>query len=145
MSIYESLKAKYTDGWKLELQYWEDLERLAQRCRKDFAGFVGVNPDDQVTINDQTLPIVELGKYTDNKFEPCGAKELPRAVRELEIALRLNFFIDVDPPQKVQHIFTFALTGDNGSFKAIDRVDFQNKQFLVPEFTSFFNHLTQSL
>lgn len=145
MSIYENWKAKYTDGWKLELQYWDDLERLAQRSRKDFAAFVGVKPDDQVTINDQTLPIVELGSYTDNKFEPRSAKGLPRAGRELEVALRLNFLIEVDPPQKVQHVFTFALTKDNGSFKAIDRVDFKSEQFLVPEFTNFFSHLTQSL
>ncbi|NWL48394.1 hypothetical protein DM819_21630 [Pseudomonas hunanensis] len=145
MSIYESLKAKYTDGWKLELQYWDDLERLAQRSRKDFADFVGVDSGDTVIVGGEELLVVELGSYLDNKFEPCRVSELPRKNRELEVAFRLNFQIDVNPPKKVQHVFTFELTKENGSFQAIDRVDFESKRFLVPEFTNFFKHLTQSL
>ncbi|WP_313650452.1 hypothetical protein [Pseudomonas soli] len=145
MSIYEDLKAKYTEGWRLELQYWNDLVKLAQRSRQDLAKFVGVDPAEMVTIDGQSLPVVEIGTYFDRKFEHCSASSLPRNGRELKVALRLNFPIEVDPPQKVQHVFTFELVQEQGAFKAIDRVDFESRKFLVPEFTDFFKHLTQSL
>ncbi|HEN8733341.1 TPA: hypothetical protein U8207_001728 [Pseudomonas putida] len=146
MSIYNDLHSKYTEGWTLELQHWSDLEHVAARSRNDFASYLGIGTAATVRVDGQTLPIVELGFLDDKqKFQSCSASELPRVGRELHVVLRLNFQIDVDPPKKVQHVFSYVLIKENGLYEAIDRLGFENKRFPVPEFKGLFDYFLQGI
>ena len=146
MSIYNKLHEKYTNAWSAEVEYWGDLVHLADRARSEFETYLGIAPGSTVVINEITLPALQLGKMVEAEFVECAASELERNYRALEVALRLNFQIELDEPKKVQIVFTLSLSGVNGSFEAsYDDNNFKPAVFSVPLFDTLFAHLVSTL
>lgn len=141
MSKFDQLTASYDAKGR----YWDGLQSMVSRVRKEFCAHLGVPDAKSINIGGYTIPVVSTGKVDElGNFAIYPDDELPTDNESIFFSMRLAYGVTDSAPRidvKPFVVFNLAIRETANGYPVTIMRDAEKKEFNGPLYTLLFEEL----
>ena len=141
MSKYETLRQQFISAKSTDVQYWESLQEMISRIRREFSDFLEIPSEITVLVDGKEAPAVVIGKLDNGKLRLIPYADLPKSGRSITFDLQLTFDRETYSKPRNYTIFSLSISKDRPGFAVEVFGPDGTTDFIGPHFRELYEHL----